>query len=203
MYTEHDLYIGCQRGEEAMRKALFERYVGQLHAISRRYGGDEAEAEDLTQESFIRAFQYIERFAWLGDGSFIKWLRTIFVNNAINAYKKRQRNNELSFSDKIEILPIEQGMYDDDDTVISLALEVFSYSDIIDCVALLPEPFRIVFNLFAVEEMKHKDIAELLGIPLKTSTTRHLRAKAKLRDILEAKMKQTHALVDAGVAQKK
>lgn len=203
MYTEHDLFIGCQRGDEAMRKALFERYVGQLHAISRRYCGDEAEAEDLTQEGFIRAFQFIERFAWHGEGSFVKWLRTIFINNAINAYKKRQRNNELCFSDKIEIIPIKQGLYEDDDTVIDRALEVFSYSDIIGCIALLPEPFRVVFNLFAVEQMKHKDIAELLGIPLQTSTTRHLRAKAKLRDILEAKMKRAHALVDAGISHKK
>lgn len=187
MLTEKELYIGCANCDDTVRKQLFEQFLPAMHAICLRYCGSADDADDLVQEGFIKVFTKIDSFEWKGNGSFAGWIKIIFVNTAINAYKKKTNNYTENYEDIAEEDPrlIED---DESDSALTEALDQFSYDFIMECVARLPEQFRVVFSLFLVEGLSHKEIAQLLDIPLKTSTTRYLRAREKLRVMLLHKM---------------
>lgn len=186
MQEEKKLFEGCLLGDEFAWKALFDQYLPLMHAICLRYVGVNAEADDLVQEGFMKIFAKLDSFRWKGRGSFVGWMKRIMVNHAINAYKKKARNVMMS----IDAGGADIEAVDDADTgsVVSEAMDCLTQQEVIECVGLLPEQFRLVFNMFAIDGLKHKEIAELLDIPLKTSTTRYMRAKAKLKTILEARI---------------
>lgn len=190
MLGEEELYKNCLSGNEAAKKELFERFLPAMHAICIRYVRTKDDADDLIQEGFIKVFQKLETFSWKGNGSLVSWIKTIFINTAISRYRKDASKNEISLEDNYPKL---QEYTEDEttDTVIEQALEFFSQEDIIQCIAELPENFRIVFNLFALEGYKHREIASFLNISVKTSTTRYLRAKSRLKVILSKKLNKT------------
>lgn len=189
MYSEKELYEGCQKGSDSLRKALFEQYLDNMYAICMRYAGSEADTDDLIQEGFVKVFSHISSFRWNGNGSFEKWMKTVFINLAINHCKKTARMVSKHLNVIGEEIPAEADQ-EVVDSELNRALEHFSYEDILKSVLTLPDQFRLVFNLYAIEGLKHKEIAALLDIPIKTSTTRYLRAKAKLKSLLEAKLSE-------------
>lgn len=194
MRTEEELYKGCSRGDDSVRHEVFDRYLPLMHALCLRYAGSHADAEDLVQEGFIKIFSKIESFTWKGSGSFVSWMKTIFINSAINDYKRKTKDI-VSCVENAESLG-DEASEEEADSIIDKALDVFSEQDILEAISQLPEQFRVVFNLFAVEGLKHKQIATMLDIPLKTSTTRYLRAKSKLKVILSAKLQEKMLLQD-------
>ena len=183
MLDEKELYIGCLNKKDIVRKEFFDRYFSVMHTICLRYADSVENADDLLQEGFIKVFQNIEKFSWKGTGSFVSWVKTIFINLAINEYRKKSRL-QISRIDDSENELYDSDSENDDDSIIELALDIFTHNDIVKYISELPHNFRIVFNLFALEGMKHKEIAQLLNISIKTSTTRYLRAKSKLKVIL-------------------
>jgi len=182
MLSEKELLDKCVAGDDAGWRSLFDRYLPIMHAICLRYVGSSAEADDLVQEGFVKVFSNLSRFSWNGPGSFIGWMKTIFVNHSINAYKKNAKNMLQSIDATNS--DIEEKSDDEADSVLAMAMDYLSEQEIIGAIAQLPEQFRVVFNMFAVDGLKHKEIAEALGIPLKTSTTRYMRAKLKMKKIL-------------------
>jgi RNA polymerase sigma-70 factor (ECF subfamily) len=139
-----------------------------------RYAGSKAEAEDILQESFLKIFFNINDFS--GTGSFIGWLRKVAVNTAITHYHKN-----LKYRYHIEIedyVSVETG-------VTSFEEDFFTSEELYLVLNELPTGYRMVFNLYAVEGFKHKEIAEMLGIDTNTSKSQYSRAKAVLRDKLD------------------
>lgn len=195
MTEEKDLYNGCINGNEAMWKELFDSYFPIMHAICLRYSNSSAEADDIVQEGFVKIFSKLNTFKWQGKGSFIRWMKTIFINSAINAYKKRTKNKVFSIETSEKEIAEEKDT--DADSIITLAMDHFSQEEIINAVTELPDQFKVVFNMFAIDGMKHKEISEALDIPVKTSTTRYLRAKGKLKVILEKKLEKVARLPQA------
>ncbi len=187
MLTEKELYTGCANYDDTVRKQVFEQFLPAMHAICARYCACADDADDLVQEGFIKVFTKIDSFEWKGNGSFAGWIKIIFVNTAINAYKKKASSLIDNYEDMAEEDP---RLMDDEeaDSMLAEAMDTFSYEYIMDCVGRLPDQFRVVFNLFLIEGLSHKEIAQLLDIPLKTSTTRYLRAREKLRVMLMSKM---------------
>lgn len=187
MLTEKELYTGCANYDDTVRKQVFEQFLPAMHAICARYCKSADDADDLVQEGFIKVFSKIDTFEWKGNGSFIGWIKIIFINTSINAYKKKANNYIENYEDLSEE---DLHLIDEDeaDSAIAEAMDSFSYNCIMECVAQLPEQFRVVFSLYLIEELSHKEIAQLLDIPLKTSTTRYMRAREKLRVMLTAKM---------------
>lgn len=138
-----------------------------------RYANDRSEAEDILQESFIKIFFNINDFS--GSGSFIGWLRKVAVNTAITHYHK---NLKYRFHQEIEeYVSIETGTGFDED--------VFTSDELLKVLNDLPAGYRLVFNLYAIEGYKHKEIAEMLGIDTNTSKSQYSRAKAAIREKLE------------------
>jgi RNA polymerase sigma-70 factor (ECF subfamily) len=145
-----------------------------LLGVCLRYASDKTEAEDILQDSFLKIFSSIKDFS--GTGSFIGWLRKVAVNTAITHYHKN-----LKYRYHVEIeeyVSVETG-------VASFEEDFFTSDELYKVLNELPTGYRIVFNLYAVEGYKHKEIAEILGIDTNTSKSQYSRAKAVIREKLE------------------
>ena len=175
MMSERDISRGCKRGNANAQRALFEQYSPHLMATIFRYVGDDDDAKDVLQDTFVKALTMIDSFAWSGDGSLRAWLTRIAVNTALNFLRSRRR---------LEALNIDTAGSDDDppDVEEATAAEVnrLDVSTILEMVADLPDGYRTVFNLYCLDGYSHKEIAKQLDISEKTSSSQLARAKALL-----------------------
>ena len=153
---------------------LYDKYSRFLLGVCMRYAIDKAEAEDILQDSFLKIFFNIKDFS--GTGSFIGWLRKVAVNTAITQYHKNLKYRYHVDID--EYVSVEAG-------VPSFEEDFFTSEELYKVLNELPAGYRMVFNLYAVEGYKHKEIAEILGIDTNTSKSQYSRAKAVIRDKLE------------------
>lgn len=143
-----------------------------MKGICLRYAKTDFEAEDVFQDAFVNVFQNIKTFR---DGTFSSWMRRIFVNTAINNYRRNKKHYEHQDSHELEV---------NDDAQLS-GLDALSAQEIMVLVNELPEGYRLVFNLNIVEGYNHKEIGELLQIAEATSRSQLARAKSLLKKKLE------------------
>ncbi|HSI89782.1 MAG TPA: RNA polymerase sigma factor [Adhaeribacter sp.] len=172
MLTEKEIIDGCKKGKPACQEALYRLYGPRMKGICLRYAKTDFEAEDVFQDAFVSVFRNIETFR---DGSFSNWVRRIFVNAAINNYRRNKKHYDHQDSSELEV---------NDDTSLS-GLDELSAREIMDLVNDLPEGYRLVFNLNIVEGYSHKEIGEMLEIAEATSRSQLARAKAILKKKLE------------------
>ena len=169
---ETQLINGCRKGDRLAQKELYERYSRRMMGVCLRYVNDRETARDLLQDGFVKVFTSMDSFS--GTGSFEGWMKRIMINTAMEKFRK---NSPLQI---VEELPeIEDN--EDIDEEVSIPEEVLA-----DFVNQLPERYKMVFNLYVIEEMSHKDIAALLGINEGTSKSNLARA----REILKRKVKE-------------
>jgi len=166
---ETDIIQGCLKKKLAAQHALFEKYAGILMTICRRYAGDQHEAEDMLQEAFINIFNHIGQFKF--NGSFDGWLKRITVHAAIRLLQRR----------KITIIALSKDQYDvispDSDGSADMDAE-----DLLKVIRELPDGYRLVFNLYAIEGYSHDEIAKLLNIKTATSRSQLSKARSMLKD---------------------
>lgn len=168
--AEGALVERARGGDTRAFEALYRRHAGRVHALCWRLaGGDEATAQDLTQESFVRAWRSLEAFR--GDSAFGTWLHRIAVNVALGQRRGRLRLAETGLEDAPEL---------------ATASAAGHAMDLEAAVARLPERARHVFVLHAVEGYGHREIAELTGIAEGSSKAHLHRARQLLREYLEA-----------------
>lgn len=143
-----------------------------------RITGDEMDAEDVLQESFVSAFKNLHSFK--GTASFGSWLKRIVINNAINMVKKRRLDFE-SVDGK-----------EDEDAFAEPAQETdigYDVAMVKQGISRLPEGYRLVLSLYLIEGYDHKEIGQILGITESTSKSQFNRSKKKLREILKEELK--------------
>jgi RNA polymerase sigma factor (sigma-70 family) len=174
MMSDRQIIDGCARHERKAQQELYNRYSRFLLGVCLRYATDKAEAEDILQESFLKIFFNIKDFS--GTGSFIGWLRKVAVNTSITHYHKNLKYRYHVDID--EYVSVEAG-------VTSFEEDFFTSEELYKVLNELPAGYRLVFNLYAVEGYKHKEIAEMLGIDTNTSKSQYSRAKAVIRNKLE------------------
>ena len=169
---EKQLIEGCIKGDRKAQKALYDKYSGRMLAVCQRYVKDYEDARDLLQEGFIKLFTNIHQY--VGEGLFDGWVRKIFVNCALERlrYQDVLRNavdiEETDFAD----IP--------DETAISQ----LSADEIMAYVQSLPDGFRTVFNMFAIEGYSHKEIGQKLNISESTSRSQYMRARKLLQKMM-------------------
>ncbi len=175
MMSERDISKGCKRGNAKAQRALFDRYSPLLMAKIYRYVGDDDDAKDVLQDTFVKAYTMIDSFAWEGEGSLQAWLTRIAVNTSLNFLRSRRR---------IGALTVDTADLDDPPDIAEDAtadqVNSLDASTILDMVAELPDGYRTVFNLYCLDGYSHKEIAEQLGINEKSSASQLTRAKALL-----------------------
>ncbi|MBN2893813.1 MAG: RNA polymerase sigma factor [Bacteroidales bacterium] len=164
-----------QQCEKQAFETLFKDYSGLIKAIAYRYTKNWQIAEDILQETFIVIYRKIHQYSH--KGSFEGWIKRIAVNNCLKYLKEQQKNVFKDVEDmKLSEEETEQNVNVHD--IESLVKNTdFSQKEIFDVVETLPDGFRIVFSMYVLENYKHKEIAELLGISESTSKTQLLRAR--------------------------
>jgi RNA polymerase sigma factor (sigma-70 family) len=169
---EIDLINGCKEGDRRMQEELYRRFSPRMYAVCLRYAGNAEEAEDILQEGFIKIFKKLDSFR--GEGSFEGWVRRIFVNTAIEHFRRKRYLQPVTEKEENTI----EGK--------SLsALDGLAEKDILALVQQLSPGYRTVFNMYVVEGYTHKEIGDILGISEGTSKSQLSRAKVILQDMVK------------------
>jgi RNA polymerase sigma factor (sigma-70 family) len=175
--TEQELIRKCQQGHPVAQRKVYERYAPKMMMVCRRYVKQVEDAEEVLSQGFIKVFSRMGDYR--SEGSFEGWIRTIMVREAL--MHLRAKKNFIDFTDQMERYGEQWHVEHRDD------LEADYLLNLIDG---LPPGYRTVFNLYAIDGYKHHEIAEALGISENTSKTQLMRARALLKDQLEASKKK-------------
>lgn len=178
------LISACKKHDRNAQRELYERFAPIMKVVCLRYCGDIETAHDLLHDGFIRVFTQIGSFT--GKGSFEGWLRRIFVNTALEYYRKEKRKNV--FFEEYSNMLIKEA---DDTTDDFFEIEDISKDEIFEFIRSLPTGYRTVFNLYIFEEMSHKEIGEELGISEAASRSQFFRAKSLLKKKISATLKKS------------
>lgn len=163
-----------------MQEELYKRFAPKMYAVCFRYAHNSTDAQDLLQEGFVKVYRNLHRFR--AEGSFEGWIRRVFVNTAIEHYRKKSVQLN-SVSEK------EENTIEDSDLS---ALDQLAERDILRLIQELSPGYKAVFNLYVVEGYSHKEIGGLLGISEGTSKSQLARAKAILQKKIAQYLTDTH-----------
>ena len=150
-------------------KEIYSAYAGYVAGICARYLSSDDDIKDVVQDSFVKIFISVGKFRYSGAGSLTAWIGRLTVNCALNYLRD---NNRLLFASSEYDIP---DITDEPPDIDGLSAEELAY-----LIRKLPDGYRTIFNLYAIEGKKHKDIAALLGIKENSSASQYLRAKALL-----------------------
>ena len=170
--TENDLIHGCLEGDRRMQTEMYLRFSPRMYAVCLRYAGNAEEAEDILQEGFIKVFKKLDSFR--KEGSFEGWVRRIFVNTAIEHFRRKRYLQPVTEKEENTI----EGKY-------FSVLDELAEKDILALVQELSPGYRTVFNLYVVEGYTHKEIADMMEISEGTSKSQLSRAKVILQDMVK------------------
>jgi RNA polymerase sigma-70 factor (ECF subfamily) len=188
------------RAERFERDAL--PFLDQLYSAALRMTRKPADAEDLVQETFAKAFSAFHQFR---PGTNLKaWLYRILTNTYINSYRKRQRQPAQQMTEEIEdwqLAAAESHTAGGLKSAEAQALEHLPDSDVKDALAKLPEDFRLAVYLADVEGFPYKEIAEIMDTPIGTVMSRLHRGRRQLRDLL-ADYAQDRGLATSGAGER-
>lgn len=176
---DSQLIIACKKQNRDAQKALYEKYAPIMMAVCIRYTGDGEIARDLLHDGFIRVFMQIGSYS--GKGSFEGWLRRIFVNLALENFRKEKKKHQF-----MEEYSYIQNSESDYATENLLEIEDIPREEVLEMIKSLPPGYRTVFNLFIFEDMSHREIAEELGISEASSRSQFYRAKSQLKKKITA-----------------
>jgi RNA polymerase sigma factor (sigma-70 family) len=164
-----ELYIKkCVENDREAQLKLYQLFSPVLYGLCLKYMRNEDDAKDVFQEAFVIAFQKIGQYKF--EGSFEGWIKRIFINKLLETLKKKKKDilfldvfdTDVIEEEELELVPIEQ-------------------EKLLEYIQELPDQYRMVFNLFVFEKMKHKEIAKRLEITEGTSKSNLNRAKSILK----------------------
>lgn len=169
---ESDLISGCMAGDRRMQEELYQRFSPRMYGVCLRYAGNTEEAEDILQEGFVKVFKKLDSYR--GDGSFEGWIRRIFVNTAIEHFRRKRYLQPVTEKEENTL----EGNY-------LSVLDDLAERDILALVQQLSPGYRTVFNMYVVEGYTHKEIGDIMGISEGTSKSQLSRAKIILQDLVK------------------
>lgn len=155
------------RGSAQCQRDLYERFAGKMFAVCLRYARTREDAADILQEGFVKVYSKLGQFQF--QGSFEGWVRRVMVNTALRAYQKQRYEFEQSGFEHLPESPVDPD-----------AMAILSESELLNLVRQLPDGYRAVFNLVAIEGYSHAEAAEVLGIQESTSRSQLTKARRYL-----------------------
>lgn len=171
-----ELLEKCRLGDQRAQMTVYNKYYKAMYNTSLRIVKHQAEAEDVMQEAFLRAFAKLESFK--GNSTFGAWLKRIVVNHSINAYNKRSKQQEVSYEDQLK--------YTEDDGVGSGITEEQTGENLkvrflLSAMDSLKESYRVILTLHLIEGYDQEEICQILNITPANCRTTISRAKESLR----------------------
>ena len=169
-----ELIEKCLENDRASQYRFYEYYSTRVFGVCLRYAKNFADAEDILQEGFVKAFKYLQDYS--GKGSMESWIRRIMVTTSLNYYKKKNMLNKDVDPENTNILINKdyEGLSD------------MSHEEILELIRELPYGYQTVFNLSTIEGYSHKEISEIMQISVNPSKSQLSRAKQVLRNKIES-----------------
>ena len=168
--NEQELILACARKEPNAQKQLFDQYAGKMLGVCARYCPNMEDAKDALHEGYIKVFGQIERFK--GNAKLETWMTRIMINTAIDHFKKSIKFKEYDPS----LRELEEAVYIEfnDEKQVSI-------KELYALINQLPNGYRVIFSLYAIEGYTHKEIAAELEISIGTSKSQLARARKQLQ----------------------
>lgn len=174
---------GCINGKRKYQEILHKAFYSKMMSVCLRYAENTAEAEDLLHDGFIKLYQKLHKYKY--QGSFEGWVRRIITNNSID-YLRKKKEFTVSFGPENEHIINNRSDNTSSDSE-EIELTKYKAQQIIEAIQELTPAYKAVFNMYVIEDLSHKQIAEELGISVGTSKSNLSKAKDKIRNILTAK----------------
>ncbi len=173
MLNNNDIIAGCVNKDRNAQKSLYEKYAAKMFGFCLRYSNSRADAQDLLQDGFIKVFDSI---ATLKEASQLEgWMSRIFINLAMSKFRKSSRGPVM-----VEVMDVL-----DDSEEVSIDDEPMEVNEVLNCLMALPEKYRVVLNLYAIDKLSHKEISETIGISIANSKSLLFRARVMLKELVE------------------
>ncbi len=163
---------GCIQRDLKAQKMLYDLHARKTMGVCLRYCKNQDEAKDLLQDGFIKVFEKISTYR--GEGSLEAWIKKIVITTALEEIRRK----------KIDFMRLPDENVEEDEPIATDSK--LQTQDLLRIIQQLPEGFRVVFNLFAIEGFSHNEIAEKLNITEGTSKSQYARARAYIQRLLVA-----------------
>ncbi len=184
--TLEKLIKQCKKNDRVAQGEIYRLFSPKMFAICLRYSGHYSDAQDVLQEGFVHAFNKIKQYK--GNGSFEGWLRRIMVNKCMDNFRKHKMTI-------VSENPHDYTTYEEEPETEE---PIFNEKELMKLVQQLPDQYRMVFNLYVIEDYSHAEIAEKLNISVGTSKSNLSRAKSWLRKELKKKLVEGRNIAQHG-----
>ncbi len=174
---------GCINGQRKYQEILHKAFYSKMLVVCMRYAQNTAEAEDLLHDGFIKLYDKLPKYKY--QGSFEGWVRRIIVNNSIDFIRKRKEFTVSFGAENEHIINDRSG--DINESLQEIELKSFKAQQIIEAIQKLSPAYKAVFNMYVLEDMSHKEIADELGISIGTSKSNLSKAKVRIKEFLKNK----------------
>lgn len=159
----------CKSGNQIAESVLFNGHYQQMYNLSIRILSNHQDVEDVLSIAFTKVFKNIQDFEYRGEHSVKKWIKTIVINESIRFVNAR---NKIKYDDELPETDLDS--FNENDWIDIDIEQVYSI------IKSMPDGYRMVFNLFAIEGYSHKEISELLNISENTSKSQLRKARINI-----------------------
>jgi RNA polymerase sigma factor (sigma-70 family) len=171
------LIEGCLARDRSCQKEIYSVFSTSMMSLCMRYTRNRQEAEEVLQDGFLQMYSHLQQFK--NTGAFEGWLRKIMINCALQKYRRKITHfNTVALSDELYYLPSDTGVSN-----------LLQEKELIRLIQALPSAYRMVFNLYVFEGLKHREIAQLLEISEGTSKSNLSDARSILKKHLRQEFK--------------
>jgi RNA polymerase sigma-70 factor (ECF subfamily) len=182
--SEEQLIRACLAKKRKAQFAFYNKYKSKMYAVCLRYAKDASQAQDFLQEGFTKAFTSLKQYRF--EVSIEHWLRRIMINACISELRRKREPMDRSVS--LENFHLS----DTNDTEEEVSVYGFSADEVIRLIQELPEGYRTIFNLYAIEGYAHDEIASIMEISSGTSRSQYARARKALAKAIENQKVNCH-----------
>lgn len=183
LVTEQDIISACIDNDPRAQKILFENYAPKMLGVCARYCSNMEDAKDALHEGFMKVFKRIDKFK--GNSALETWITRLMINTAIDQFKKSIKY--VAYDNEESVLA-----HNDDDNSYQISVEEdeeeIKLDDLYQVINQLPDGYRVVFNLYAIEGYTHKEISAQLNISAGTSKSQLARARTLLKKLMKEQL---------------
>ena len=177
-----DIIEKCKQNNRKAQMQLYNQYCHGMYCVAKRFLNDVADAEDVVQEAFIKAFSKLDQYK--AEVTFGAWLKRIVINKCIDLLKSKRQLF-------VDLEEVHLKVVDLDENDKWLIEDTITLNDVKYAIGKLPETYQFVVTLYLIEGYDHKEISEILNITEVASRSQLSRGKVKLQELLKPKKNGT------------